>query len=197
MFYLPPVHFFAHFQKYSLIWLEANETYQKGSFRNKTIIATSQGPLQLSIPLQKGKHQKEPIRLTRIAYDENWAVTHLRSIQTAYSNAPYYDHYFEDLESILQGRGEYLFDFSHQLLKLVISWLQIPAELKLTEKYIKDYPRQLVDLRVIKRQMIDIPPYPQVHERTTGFLSDLSIIDLIFNLGPESRTYLNMLNISS
>jgi hypothetical protein len=157
--------------------VEACEHYQKGSFRNRCHIAGPNGVQRLSIPLVKGKHNQMPIKEVRIAYDEPWQVRHWRSIRTAYGNAPYFEHYADDLAPHYEKHYTFLFDLNLELLRLVLQQkLGWQGEIVLSTSYIpadlpKDLPQQ----------------YPQVFEDKHGFLPDLSILDLLFCCGKNGR----------
>ena len=98
-------HYFGHMAYWSLllstqgVWLEAHEHYQKRSFRNKTELLSAQGRHTLTIPLQKGKHQQQPIQEVKIAYHEPWQALHIKTLQTCYQSAPFYDHYRAEINT--------------------------------------------------------------------------------------------------
>ena len=170
--------------------LEANENYQKGSFRNKCQIGTAQGPLILSIPLRRGKHQAQEIKKVLISNELDWQTQHWRSIKTAYSNTPYYEHYDYLFEAIYNQKIELLWDFNIQLLDIVQKCIGSDIRFELSSSFQKKYNSDCIDFRNVKRPSQVIPTYPQVHEETFPFQSDLSVLDLIFHLGPEALGYL-------
>jgi hypothetical protein len=118
--YLPPISWCSAFWKAEVVALVNNENYQKGSFRNRAHIAGPNGMQRLSIPLVKGKHQQTPIRAVRISYEIDWQRQHWRSICTAYGNAPYFEHYVDELRSFYQQRHTFLFDFNLMLMEWVL-----------------------------------------------------------------------------
>lgn len=172
--YLPPVSWCAAAWNSEALVVEAHEHYQKGSLRNRCHIAGPNGVQRLSIPLEKGKHQQVPIREVRIAYDENWQRQHWRSISTAYGNAPYYEHYAEDLAPFYEKRFVFLFDYNLDLLTFILQKkLAWPGEIRISEFY--EAPAA-VEYGMTRR-------YPQVFEEKHGFLPDLSVLDLLFCCG--------------
>jgi len=174
---------------------EASENYQKGSFRNKCHIGTSQGVLTLSIPLMRGKHQSLGIENVKISNADNWSRQHLRSVQTAYSNAPFFEHYFYRFEQVWQQPYQLLWELNMDMFKVIEKCLglEIPYNLTIAYEQIVDGP--VLDLRKTKRPFQEIKPYPQVCEAVIPFQHDLSILDLIFHLGPEAAGYLKSLQI--
>jgi len=176
-------------QKTAVI-LEANESYQKGSFRNKCRIGTAQGPITLSIPLRRGKHQSLDIQSVLISNEEDWRTQHWRSIRTAYSNTPYFEHYDYLFEGVYNQQAELLWEFNMEMLKTVQQCLGSSIDFQFSKEYQKEYGPDVMDFRKIKRPTKEIPAYPQVHEVAISFLPDMSILDLIFHLGPEALEYL-------
>lgn len=185
--YFGPISYYVLFNKSKLL-IEANENYQKRSIRNRCIILSSNGKLNLSVPLQKGKTQK-PIQEVKIAYEENWVNNHLTAISSAYGAAPYFQYYFADVKEILERRPEFLLELNNS----IIIWLSSKGIINLpvyTESYNK-HLEGIIDLRVYIAISTELANYPQVFESKYGFTEDLSILDLLFNLGPETRAYLN------
>ncbi len=197
--YLPSIAWCSAAWQEESICLEAAEHYQKGSLRNRCYIAGPNGMQRLSIPLVKGKHQQTPIREVRIAYEEPWQRQHWRTIQTAYGNAPFFEHYADSLCSFYERQWTFLFDFNLELLDLLLKkklgWTgsfefqteYIPAGAwqqgaDLRDKSSAD-PQELPKWYIPKR-------YPQVFEERTGFLPNLSILDLLFCCGKTGREVL-------
>lgn len=188
--YLPPVAWFFAVANAEAVCLEQHEHYQKGSFRNRCEIATSNGRHSLTIPLRKGKNQQQPIREVQIAYDEPWHIQHWRTICTAYGNSPFFEHYVGLFEPFFKEKKyDLLWDWNYDLFQLCLKILRLKTPIFLSEKY-EPYPNGALDLRnafhpKVSSQDIDYKPikYPQVFEDRLGFLPDLSILDLIFCAG--------------
>ena len=145
--YLPSIVYCAKLAAFSHILIEQHENYQKGSYRNRCHIAVANGLLRLSIPLQKGKNEQQNIRDVKIAYDENWQMQHWRSIQSAYSNSPFFEHYAFYFESFYQRSYTYLFDFNWALLEQALSILGLDKALELTTEYQTFPPKNVLDSR--------------------------------------------------
>lgn len=180
------------------VCLEACETYQKGSYRNRCHIAGPNGIQRLSIPLQKGKHQQTSIREVRIACDEPWQQIHWRSITTAYGNAPYFEHYAGELERFYQNQFAFLFDFNLELLRFLFKKMDCSQEIQLSANFKKtgstadviDFRASVSPQRPTPSQWFDPAPYAQVFLERHGFLPDLSALDLLFCCGKTSRQVL-------
>ncbi len=175
--YLPSIAWCSDCWNAPLVYLEASEHYQKGSLRNRAFIAGPNGVQRLSIPLAKGKHQQTPIREVRISYDEAWQRQHWRSIRTSYGNAPFFEHYAEDLFHFYTQRFDFLFDFNLALLQFVlVKKMGWTGEFRFTGEYETPanpaFGSRFAPLR-----------YPQVFEDKNGFQPDLSVLDLLFCCG--------------
>lgn len=195
--YFPSIQYFAQLIRYPGFLIESHENYQKGGYRNRCLIASANGVLRLSVPLEGGKHQQQPIRDVRISHNETWPLQHWRSMVSAYGNSPFFLHYGEELEEILNKRQAFLFDLNMELLKALLRMLGIPAAIHLTDAYHAVYDTLLLrDLRneisPKKPPASDFKrvPYPQVFQDRFGFIPNLSILDLLFCCGPQAKEIL-------
>lgn len=197
--YLPCIQYISKFCLHPNIWIEQHEHYQKGSYRNRTHIASANGLLRLSVPLIKGKHEQQNIRDVRIAYHEPWAAQHWHSIQTAYGNAPFFEYYSEYLKSVFEKKPAFLFDLNLELLKILLDLLSIDQQINLSPEFYKDVPRDWKDYRGAispKNEQTTSDPifkevkYVQVFEEKHGFIPNLSILDLLFCTGPGAAMLL-------
>ncbi|MBK8503929.1 MAG: WbqC family protein [Saprospiraceae bacterium] len=188
--FFPSIYFFCLLAKNQVV-IEKHENYQKRSFRNKCIIANATGHQTLTVPLKKGKHERQPITEVQLAYDEPWQENHLAAIRTAYSSAPYFEYYYPHIEHIYHSAEELLFDFNWSILHYFTKILQLQGPAA-SETYSKtpteiDYRGKLNPKTYHE---IALPKYNQVFEDRHGYLSNLSILDLIFCKGPEAAGYL-------
>ena len=184
--YLPSVAFFLQLVDKETITIEIFENYQKGSYRNRCHIVGANGVMALSIPLEKGKHQQTPIKDVKINYSENWHIKHWQSIKSAYGRAPFWEFYEEQFHAIYQKKHEFLLDFNLELFQLCCKILKIKTTIHFTKEYKKDYLEEnILDLRntILPNQTIILPKYPQLFEERHGFVSNLSIFDLILTNG--------------
>jgi len=195
--FLPPVEYFA-FLTQQEVHVECCEHYQKQSFRTRCTILTANGQETLSLPVVHCP-DKEPITQTRIDYKTPWQRTLWRAIESAYGGSPFFLYYRDALQPFFEKRFESLFDYNLQITRTLVSLLRLPAVIVLTEDFKPIADPDLREMIHPRRQSkADYPlrltePYYQVFAHKFGFVPNLSIIDLIFNLGPSASEYLQRL----
>ncbi len=190
--YFPPLsHIAIHNQLDTSI--ELFESYQKRSYRNKCRLLGANGSLQLSVPLVKGK-SSTPIKDVRISYDENWAENHIRTIKSAYGTSAYFDFYYSRICQTINLKPKFLYELAIHTFELAQN-LELIKELKFSEDYVSVENYGGLDLRMNDEVELSIPSYGQVFSEKFGFVSNLSILDLLFNLGPESMNIINSIVI--
>ena len=182
----------------SVVYIEACENFQKQSYRNRCRFYGAEGVQTLSFPiLHEGGTHKIPISEIKIDYKTPWVQQHERAIISAYGMSAYFDYYKDELFAILEAGHERLFDLNLALMRFFIEKTGIMVDLRLTEDYERE--PQMEDLREVihpKRpntilSKLDLEkPYFQVFAPKYGFQSDLSIMDLLFNEGPDSILFL-------
>ena len=159
----------------------------------------------LSIPLLKGKNQQQAIKDVKIANDQAWIIQHWKSLQTAYGKSPFFMHYADKLKSILDKKHTYLYDLNTELLYAVFSLLHISCQIEFTTSYIKEYKSPVIDLRNLTDLLqpnaksslsMESHSYPQLFSDRLGFTDNLSILDLLFCLGPDGVRILKQFKIS-
>jgi hypothetical protein len=182
----------------SVVYIEACENFQKQSYRNRCRFYGAEGVQTLSFPiLHEGGTHKIPISEIKIDYKTPWVQQHERAIISAYGMSAYFDYYKDELFAILEAGHERLFDLNLAQIRFFIEKTGIKVDLRLTQDYERE--PQMDDLREIihpKRPNtilsgLDLEkPYFQVFAPKYGFQSDLSIMDLLFNEGPDSILFL-------
>ena len=196
--YLAPVAFFAFLSDGQILHLEAHEHYQKGSYRNRCHILGANGLLRLSIPLKGGRNHAIPVKEIEISYAEPWHKRHLHSIRSAYGTAPYFDHYYEGFSNILRTGYNFLFELNLKLMEHCLHLLNLDVQIYKTTEY-QSNPDQILDLRnclspkAKHPEKNAFPSYYQVFREKTHFIPNLSIVDLLFNIGPEASLYIKTL----
>ncbi len=195
--YLPSLAAFAHMIKGRPLVIEACENYQKRSFRNRAYIAGAGGVQRLSIPLEKGKNHRTPVKEVRLSNAYDWRSQHRHALRSAYGRAPFFEHFMPELEDLFFNQKiKFLLDFNIALLERIIHWLDMDVPVVKSEVF-ETHPNGM-DLRnrFLPGEANDkesFPPYYQVFSDKNGFISGLSIVDLIFNVGPEAVSYLKAL----
>lgn len=198
--YLPSIQYFTKLLHYPIVYVEAHEHYVKGTFRNRCNIASANGLLRLSIPLEKGKNEQQHIREVRIAYYEPWQHWHWEGIKSAYGKSPFFEHYADYFEPFYQKHYDLLFNWNWDLLQMIVKVLGIRPDIQFTNEYQKNLPPDVIDFRnvispKVQRQIPDLHfqpiRYEQVFIEKHGFLPNLSILDLLFCTGPEAISILH------
>ena len=181
-----------------LVLIESHENYNKRSFRNRIRLLSSQGIFHFSIPLKKGKNKQMPILKVEICYDESWQDRLWKTLKTQYNSAPFFDHYSSFLYEMVFYTCSTLYEYNWNILSQLIKLLAMDVRIASTVEFIKERS-DIVDLRnIIKlKSNLSCPAYPQVFHHEKHLESDLSIIDLLVNLGPESKTYLTKMHLKS
>ena len=196
LFFLAPVQFYCEYIKRSTVLFEACEHYQKRSHRNRYVLNSSQGRLELSIPLRKGKNQQCPIRDVQISYDEPWHVRHFQTIRSTYGKSAFFEYYGDGIEKILHKKHSFLFDLNLEALEWTFQVIGIQAKIQLTHEYQQEYQDPVTDFRTSASSVktacsLPVPkPYAQPWQDKLGFVGELSILDVLFCCGPESAMVL-------
>lgn len=196
--YLPPVEYFFAIAQSDSVKIEQHEFYQKQSYRNRCVIYSTGGPEPLTIPVVKDVSHSRPIRDIRIDHDEPWLQHHIRAMQAAYNSSPFFEYYADDLFAVMNKKHRYLFDFNAELLGLCMDMLGIKADISLTDSYVPSYPegdfRNTVQPKYkglsLLEQYKKEKTYFQVFSIKSGFVPNLSILDLISNEGPNASSFL-------
>lgn len=195
--FLAPSSVYKLYSKADSILIEAHETYQKRSLRNKCIIMGVNGPNTLTVPLKKGKHDNKSIKEVEISYHDSWIGDMLHAIRSAYGAAPYYDFYYTELEEILRAKHTHLWTLNNALLAMMLNRCGLPDNIITeTDSFKKSYGDDVLDIRYKKLKDYqpaesDAEGYAQVFEDRHGFVEGLSILDTLFCLGPETSLYLS------
>ena len=192
LLYLPPISWFAAVARLDVLPLEAFEHYQKGSYRNRVHIGSANDVQVLSVPLRKGKNERQPIQAVEIDNTRAWQRQHFRSIRAAYGAAPFWLHYADRLEPHYTRPYDTLWAFNRDLLDTttqLLGWHAKPILETTAYHPIAQYPEATPPI-FSPRQPAALPYYPQIFEYKHGFRSDLSILDALFCLGKSTGAYL-------
>ena len=189
--YFGPISCWKQIINSNILW-DVHQNYIKQTFRNRTFIHSANGLQILTIPV---KHSKIKFSMQDAKIDNSiaWQKNHWKSIQSAYNSSPFFEFYRDSLEGIYIKEYTYLTKFNFDLINLILEWTDIEMKSELSKSYKIQYKNSL-DLRENienkKYSSSENIIYKQVFSDKNGFLNDLSIIDLIFNEGPNSISYL-------
>jgi hypothetical protein len=191
--YLPPVEYFSLITRNKEVLIEREENYLKQSYRNRCYILSSHGLQLLSVPVFLGSLHKTPVKDIRIDYSKRWQQVHLGALTAAYNSAPYFQFYFEIIESIISRKNDFLLDLNMELTERILDMLKISIRLSYTMDF-KPVAEDKDDFRYRlspkKESQFRVREYMQVFGEKNNFVHGLSIVDLIFNIGPEAGGYL-------
>ncbi|KAA6323235.1 hypothetical protein EZS27_027305 [termite gut metagenome] len=193
--YLAPVEYYTKLLKYDNVYIEQHDHYIKQTYRNRCTIATPDGTSALSIPVVHAGNMKCLMKDVRISEHGNWQHVHWNAIESAYNNTPYFEYYKDDFYPFYENKYPFLVDFNEELCNLICKLIDITPTTKRTVEYKTNCLPNEFDFREIIHPKKDfrtedpefVPyPYYQVFENRHGFIPNASIIDLLFNMGPES-----------
>lgn len=189
--YLPAIGWITNLMKYPSVRLEKCEHFVKSSGRNRCEIGNAQGRQILSIPIAGGRGQQTPITELQISNEKAWQKHHWHALQTAYGKAPFFEDYAPYFEPFYSRPYDKLWDFNLDLLQLCLKLLVVQKELFFSDDYDKILPPSVVDFRAQNMVILNNPnTYYQGFASQTGFLPNLSCLDLLFQLGPDANVYL-------
>ena len=189
--YLGNIQFYSKLVHFSEIWIEQHCHYTKQTYRNRCKIATANGVMALSIPTIKPATEKCKTKDIRIDNSQHWQQIHRRALEAGYNSSPFFEYYKDDFAPFYTNKFEFLVDYTFQLQSLVIALLELDCKVQLTDAYTTyddalDYRDALSAKKEIEDNDFVISSYYQVFENKFGFIPNLSILDLLFNMGNES-----------
>ena len=193
--YFGPIQWYQKLYRYDRCLIEQYDTYQKQTYRNRCVIATANGLQALTVPVE-GTGEKCVVKDLRISDHNQWWRVHWNALLSAYNESPFFDYYADDIRPFFEKKYEFLIDFNEAICQKLCELIDIQPNIERTT----DYQRQtdnMDDYRAVinaKHPLVDSDFHPrrywQVFEGKHGFQANLSILDLLFNLGPESIFYL-------
>ncbi|WP_353777738.1 WbqC family protein [Winogradskyella sp. 3972H.M.0a.05] len=196
--YFPNIAHFASMVQSDAINFEVCDTYTKQTYRNRACIYGANGKLQLNIPVNHSQKERQLYKDVRIANDTKWQSQHLKSLQSAYRTSPFYEYYEDELSPLFETKAEFLMDFNFKCLNVIADCLQLDLNYTLTETFKKD-SIDMLDYRSLihckKEVSQNLQSYTQVFSDKHGFIDNLSILDLLFNEGPNALNYLEQQHI--
>ena len=193
--YFPCIRYMARFLEDPSPVIEVYDTYHKQTYRNRCRVMTANGVESLSVPVVKVNGNHTMTKDVVISYKEHWQQVHRRCLESAYKASPYFDYYYDYLRPIFETRFERLIDMNDATLKTVLKILKTNKEIVHTTDYIHETEndfREAFSPKIIPESSV-FPKYYQVFSAKFPFEPDLSILDLLFNEGPQSPSHLSPL----
>ena len=194
--YFGPVQWYQKLYRYDSIMIEQHDTYQKQTFRNRCVIATANGLQALTVPVE-APGERCAMKEVRISDHNQWRRVHWNALQSAYSESPFFEYYQDDIRPFFEKKYDYLIDFNEAIRQKICELIDIEPKVEYTKEFISSTPSTIADYREVIHSKhpqpdADFTPmrYWQVFERKHGFQPNLSILDLLFNMGTESVFYL-------
>lgn len=201
-----PVQWYQKLFRYPEVLIEHCDSYVKQTYRNRCLIATTNGVQALTVPVsveriaEMGRMEsetwKEERNVCRVSDHGNWRHQHWQALQSAYGDSPFFEYYEDDLRPFFTDRWELLYDYNEAIRQKLCELLDIQPHVAFTQRYATTYA-DCHDFRTTIQPKhaapdADFQPrrYYQVYEQKLGFVPNLSILDLLFNMGPESVFYL-------
>lgn len=190
--YFGPIQWYQKLYRAEHVVIEQWESFQKQTYRNRCLIATTQGIQALTVPVVRG--ETSLMKDIRISDHGNWRHLHWNALQSAYGESPFFEYYQDDILPFFTQRWDYLFDFNEAIRQKMCELIDISPQVSLTGSF---QPKADHDFREAINPKHPAPdadfesrPYYQVYQQKHGFLPNLSILDLLMNMGPESIFYL-------
>lgn len=191
--YFGPMQWYQKLHRAEYIEIEQWESFQKQTYRNRCLIATTNGIQALTVPIERNNSQL--LKDIRISDHGNWRRLHWNALQSAYGESPFFEYYQDDIHPFFEKRWTFLLDFNEEIRARMCELIDIEPHVSYTSAFVAD--TNIPDFRSAINPKHPAPdpdftpkPYYQVYQPKHGFLPNLSILDLLFNLGPESIFYL-------
>lgn len=190
--YFPSIASFIVLLKAEKVWFEAQDNYEKQTFRNRTYIYGANGKQALSIPVNYTQKNRQFYKDVEISNSTPWQNIHRKSIESAYKSSPFFEFYEDELEPLFSEKARFLLDYNIKCFEVILNCLQLSIASGNTAAFEKD-SKDCLDFRSLTQvntQVQNFESYTQVFSDKHGFINNLSILDLLFNEGPNSVNYL-------
>ena len=193
--YFGPIQWYQKLHRFDHCMIEQYDSYQKQTYRNRCLIATANGVQALTVPVEHN-NDRMLVKDLRISDHNQWRRIHWNALQSAYSESPFFEYYADDIRPFFEKRYDFLIDFNEAIRETVCKLIDIQPQTEYTSAYNSQW-LESADYRDVIHAKHPLPdkdfeakPYWQVFQHKHGFLANLSILDLLFCMGPESVFYL-------
>lgn len=195
--YFGPVQWYQKLNRYDTCLIEQHDHFVKQTYRNRCVIAATNGLQTLSIPVEKFEGAKCEMRDVRISDHANWRHQHWYALQSAYGESPFFEYYEDDIRPFFERKWDFLYDFNWEITLKMCELIDIMPCMRRTDSYELKPSEGVIDFRETIRPKHpgrddEFKPctYYQVYQHKYGFQPNLSILDLLFNQGNESVLFL-------
>ncbi len=197
--YFGPVQWYQKLHRYDCCYIEQHDSYQKQTYRNRCVIATANGLQALTVPVEHEACNKQEASKTkdlRISDHNQWRRVHWNALQSAYSESPFFDYYADDIHPFFEKKYTFLLDFNEAIRQTVCALIDIHPNVVYSSAFMVQGPasKDFRDVIHAKHPQYDDDftpkPYWQVFQHRYGFQPNLSVLDLLFCMGPDSIFYL-------
>lgn len=190
--YMAPIEYFAYLDRFDCT-IEINDFFIKQTIRNRCAIYGANGKLHLTVPKNRKNSSKTVIKDLKISYNHKWQKEHWQSLVSSYRSTPFFEYYEDEMNVLFHKKYINLIDLNLEMLNFISKKIGISTEFKFTSSYSKIIEQN--DLRNYQFNSVELPRYIQVFENKHGFIPNLSILDLLFNEGNNSKNYLESLKL--
>ena len=191
--YFGPIQWYQKLYRYDHCIIEQYDSYQKQTYRNRCVIATANGLQALTVPVEHSD-EKMLVKDLRISDHNQWRRVHWNALQSAYSESPFFEYYADDLRPFFERKYDFLIDFNEAIRQKVCELIDIHPKVVYSSQFIVNSLNDFRDVIHAKHPQPDPDfnpkEYWQVFRQKHGFQPNLSILDLLFCMGPESVFYL-------
>lgn len=199
--YFGPIQWYQKLYRYDRSLIECYDSYQKQTYRNRCVIATANGLQALTVPVEHSANSQQLTTSSPLVKDlhisdhNQWRRVHWNALQSAYSESPFFEYYADDIRPFFERKYDFLIDFNEEIRQKICELIDIHPNVEYTKEYqrqpaFSDFRDAIHAKHPLPDSSFEPKPYWQVFQHRYGFQSNLSILDLLFCMGPESIFYL-------
>jgi len=190
--YFPNIYFFSKFLLSENIVIEAFEHYQRRTYRNRCEILSANGKINLQVPINK--RNTNAIKDVLVDYGTNWQKQHFKTLESAYQSSPFFEYIIDDFMFVFEKKEKYVFDLNLKIIETILNFLHLENNISFTKEYKESYEKDFRNRIHPRNPIIDNDfkniTYYQTFNNKFPFVSNLSILDLLFNEGNNAQIIL-------
>lgn len=197
--YFPNVAQMAAIAQADTVYFETDDNFAKQTYRTRSYVYAANGKLLLNIPVVYTQKNRQKYRDVKVAHNTNWQTIHWKSLLSAYKTSPFFEYYEDELQPLFEMKVDYILDFNLKCFEVISDCIQLEKNIEYTKTYQHEITNA-TDLRFLinakSENEFKNEAYTQVFENKHGFLNNLSILDVLFNEGPNTLHYLENQNLN-